>query len=529
MRRFLACIAFTVFACVPAAQAAPPVFFVDGHGWGHGIGMPQYGAQGFASRDGRKHDWILAHYYRGTTLGKTSVGKVRILLADRAAGVTIGSASAFKVTDARGRTFTIPKGSHQLGSGLRIRSQNGRLRTLASPARFKRGTSHLRLNGRAYRGEMMLHSSGGRVSAVNHLSLERYLYGVVPDEMPPSWHPEALKAQAVAARSYAVVSRKTSGIFDLYADTRSQVYNGVPAEDARATAAIDATRGQVVRHNGAVAWTFFHSTSGGRTANIEHVWNTTARPYLVSVPDPHDDLSPYHKWGPFRYSAKSFRAKLGSSAPRGALVDATANRNASRRISSVTVKGALGTRSLAGTSFQYAFGLRSSWFTIGVLSLDGRSSVTYGKKITLGGVARNVGGGARLERRAWGSNSWTRVRDVSTGAVSVQVGPKATAWFRLASPKGKGAGHRVNVATAVVARIGSARRAIRGGIGPARGGVEVQVQRRVSGSWRTVATATTAGDGSYVARLNVTAGSYRATAKAGPAHARGYSAVLKAG
>ena len=62
MRRFLACIAFTVFACVPAAQAAPPVFFVDGHGWGHGIGMPQYGAQGFASRDGRKHDWILAHY-----------------------------------------------------------------------------------------------------------------------------------------------------------------------------------------------------------------------------------------------------------------------------------------------------------------------------------------------------------------------------------------------------------------------------------------------------------------------------------
>lgn len=528
MRRLLACIGFTVLACVPAAQAAPPVFFVSGHGWGHGIGMPQYGAQGFASRDGRGHKWILAHYYQGTTLGQTSVGKVRILLAEGRSGLTIGSSTAFKVTDARGRTFSLAKGSHQLAPTLRVRSANGRLRTLASPARFKRGTSHLRLNGREYRGELVVHASGGRLSAVNHLSLERYLYGVVPDEMPPSWHPEALKAQAVAARSYAVVSRKTSGIFDLYADTRSQVYNGVPAEDGRATAAIDATRGQVVRHNGSVAWTFFHSTSGGRTANIEHVWNTTARPYLVSVSDPHDDLSPYHNWGPFRYSAKAFRARLGSSAPKGALLDATATRNASRRIATVTAKGALGNRQLSGTTFQARFGLRSSWFTVGVLSLKGRTSVTHGKKVALSGIARNVGASAWLERRPWGG-SWQRVRDVATGQVSVSVGPKATTSFRLGSPKGKGAAHRVNVATAVGAQVGSARRAIRGTIGPGRGGVEVQVQRRVNGSWKTIAGATTAGDGSYVARLNVTAGSYRATAKASPAHARGYSAVVQPG
>ena len=528
MRRLLACIVFTVLACAPAAGAAPPVFFVDGHGWGHGIGMPQYGAQGFASRDKRSYDWILAHYYQGTTLGQTTVGNVRVLLADRVSAVTIGSATQFKVTDARGRTFTIPKGSHRLAADLRIRSANGRLRTLASPARFQQGTSKLRLNGRAYRGQMVMHASGGRLSAVNHISLERYLYGVVPDEMPPSWHPEALKAQAVAARSYAVVSRRTTGIFDLYADTRSQVYNGVPAEDARATAAIDATRRQVVRHTGSVAWTFFHSTSGGRTANIEHVWNTTPRPYLVSVADPHDDLSPYHNWGPFRYTASEFRSRLGSSAPPGALVDATAARNASRRVSTVTAKGTLGNRQLSGTSFQVAFGLRSSWFAIGVLSLSGRTSVTHGKQVTLNGIARNVGGTAWLERKPYGG-SWQRVRDVPTGTPSVTVGPKATTSFRLASPKGKGAGHRVSVATAVVAQVGSARRAIRGSIGPARGGVEVQVQRRVSGTWKTVKTATTAQDGSYVARLNVTAGSYRATAKASPAHARGYSAVVQVG
>ena len=528
MLRLLACIAFTVFACVPAAQAAPPVFFVDGHGWGHGIGMPQYGAQGYASRDGRKHDWILAHYYQGTTLGQTSVGTVRILLAEGRTGLTIGSGTEFKVTDARGRTFSLASGSHQLSSALRVRSKNGVLRTLASPARFTRGSSHLRLGGRAYRGELVVRSSGGRLSAVNHVSLERYLYGVVPDEMPPSWHPEALKAQAVAARSYAVVSRKTGGTYDLFSDTRSQVYNGVPAEDSRATNAINATKGQVVRHNGSVAWTFFHSTSGGRTANIEHVWNTTPQPYLVSVADPHDDLSPYHNWGPFRYSAAAFRSKLGSSAPKGALVDATVARNASRRVSAVTAKGALGNRQLAGTSFQAAFGLRSSWFTIGVLSLGGKASVKHGKKATLTGIARNVGASAWLERRSPGG-SWQRVRDVATGAVSVSVSPKATASFRLASPKGKGAAHRVTVATAVSAQIGSARRAVRGAIGPGRGGVEVQVQRRVSGTWKTIARTTTAGDGSYVARFNVSNGNYRATAKASPGHARGYSAVAQAG
>ncbi len=528
MRLLLACIAFTVFACVPAAQAAPPVFFVNGHGWGHGIGMPQYGAQGFASRDGRSHKWILAHYYQGTTLGQTSVGNVRILLAEGRTGLTVGSTTEFNVTDARGRTFTLVAGSHQLSPALRVRSKNGVLRTLASPARFQRGSSHLRLGGRPYRGELVVHSSGGRLSAVNHLSLERYLYGVVPDEMPPSWHPEALKTQAVAARSYAVVSRKTGGTYDLFADTRSQVYNGVPAEDARATNAINATKGQVVRYKGAVAWTFFHSTSGGRTANIEHVWNTTARPYLVSVDDPHDDLSPYHNWGPFRYTATAFRARLGSAAPQGALVDATVARNASRRVSAVTAKGALGNRQLAGTSFQAAFGLRSSWFTIGVLSLGGKTSVTHGKKVTLTGIARNVGASAWLERRAPGG-TWQRVRDVSTGAVRVAVSPKATTSFRLASPKGKGAAHRVTVATAVSAEIGGARRAVRGAIGPGRGGIDVEVQRRVSGTWKTVARAKTAADGSYLARFNVAAGSYRATAKASAGHARGYSAVVQAG
>ena len=123
---------------------------------------------------------------------------------------------------------------------------------------------------------------------VNSVGLEPYLYGVVPREMPSLWPAEALKAQAVAARSYALAIRKT-GAFDLYADTRSQVYGGVAAETPTTNAAVDATAGQVLLYEGKVATTLFFSTSGGRTASIEDVWSRgEAVPYLVSVPDPYD-------------------------------------------------------------------------------------------------------------------------------------------------------------------------------------------------------------------------------------------------
>ena len=103
--------------------------------------------------------------------------------------------------------------------------------------------------------------------------------------MPYIWHPEALKAQAVAARSYALATRKTGGAFDLYPDTRSQVYLGIDHEKPSTNAAVDATAGQVVLYEGQVAKTFFFSTSGGRTASAEDVWGA-AVPYLVSVRRP---------------------------------------------------------------------------------------------------------------------------------------------------------------------------------------------------------------------------------------------------
>ena len=105
--------------------------------------------------------------------------------------------------------------------------------------------------------------------------------------MPDDWHPEALRAQSVVARSYALATLKPGTLFDLYADTRSQVYGGIAAEAATTNRAIGSTAGRVLFWNGRVATTFYHSTSGGRTVSIAEAWpRATPVPYLVSVAGP---------------------------------------------------------------------------------------------------------------------------------------------------------------------------------------------------------------------------------------------------
>ena len=115
--------------------------------------------------------------------------------------------------------------------------------------------------------------------------------------MPSAWPDEALKAQAVAARSYALAHRVSGKGFDLYADVRSQVYGGIAGESPRTTAAVQATKGEVLLWEGKPIDALFHSTSGGKTLDAVEVFGKPV-PYLVSVDDPHSDLSPVNRWGP---------------------------------------------------------------------------------------------------------------------------------------------------------------------------------------------------------------------------------------
>src|SRR3989442_14054180 len=126
---------------------------------------------------------------------------------------------------------------------------------------------------------MKLAATAGKLRAINMDGLEQSLYEVVPGEMPFSWFPEARKAQAVVARSYELATRRT-GAFDLYPDTRSQVYLGLEHEKPSTNAAVNDTAGQVVLDEGEVAKTYFFSTSGGRTAPEEAVWGEPV-PYLI--------------------------------------------------------------------------------------------------------------------------------------------------------------------------------------------------------------------------------------------------------
>ena len=154
-----------------------------------------------------------------------------------APAVQISSTKPFKVVDARGKVRKLKAGTQNLVAA--------KLKPLRLPLRYVPGGAPLQLDGTAYRGALLVHRRAGKLTVVNRLPLDRYLRGVVPWEMPDDWQREALRAQAVVARSYALATLKPGALFDLYADTRSQVYGGIPAEAASTNRAIGSTAGRV--------------------------------------------------------------------------------------------------------------------------------------------------------------------------------------------------------------------------------------------------------------------------------------------
>ena len=201
----------TTVAATTTASIARSVVVVSGHGWGHGLGLSQWGAYGYA-KHGWTYDRILAHYYPGTTLGPAKVGTVRVLLAS-AKKVTIAGTAAWTVTDATGvHDDAAPKTLVVKPSGI-----------AAPQAPFTITSSEpVTVNGKAYRGKLAVSTDGKVVQVVDTLGLEAYLKGVVPSEMPSNWPTDALEAQAVAARSYALANLTKGRAFDLYGDTRDQ-------------------------------------------------------------------------------------------------------------------------------------------------------------------------------------------------------------------------------------------------------------------------------------------------------------------
>ncbi len=354
-----------LFAAVPATADAAVRHVIRGAGFGHGIGMSQYGAYGYAL-EGARYGGILRHYYKGTQLGSAPSRPVRVLLQPVDPYIRVRGASSVGGRSIRpSRTYIAKR------RGGRIVVTNSRGRRVArfgSVVRF-RGSDPLRLLGPAlnyvsdglYRGSIEVRLESGGVTAINELDMDSYIRGVVAGEMPSSWPLEALKAQAVAARTYALATRKTDGAFDQYPDTRSQVYRGVTGESVRSDAAVRATAGRVLTYAGEPAVTYYFSTSGGHTENVEYSFvGSLSKPWLVGVPDPYDSQSPYHRWRT-RMSARTLDRALG--APGAFRRLKVLRRGVSPRVVRARVIGTRGSRVVTGPQVRAALDLRDTWFT----------------------------------------------------------------------------------------------------------------------------------------------------------------------
>jgi SpoIID/LytB domain protein len=341
-----------------AALAAPGVaaasWTVEGHGFGHGVGLSQYGAYGYA-KHGSGYREIVQHYYRHTKLGRNS-GSVCVLLGSGEGSVSFSGAGR----GCGGRLDPGARYSFAVESGRVVLRKGGGGRVSACGAEGK-ASSGVKIGGFGrYRGALVARAAGGNMLVINQVSSEGYVKGVVPNEVPPDWPMAALEAQAVVARSYGLATER-DGPYDQYADTRSQVYGGRDSETNRTNRAVAATAKRIVTHRGRPAATYYFSTSGGRTENSEFGFEGGSPvPYLKSVKDPFDGASPVHNWSE-HFSDDKMEAKLsGLFEGRLRHIDVT-DTGRSPRIVRARVVGSSGASSVSGATLRSRLGLMSTW------------------------------------------------------------------------------------------------------------------------------------------------------------------------
>lgn len=366
MRRLLAAAgcAVLLLLALGAVRAEAAKWVVSGAGYGHGTGLSQYGAYGFA-KQGATYPQILAHYYTGTTLGTTADTAVRVLLQANKRSVRFnGATDACGVKLVESKTYT----AKRKGSGVLLAKKTGQRIASCGPLLSATGGTELNVIGKGrYHGALEVRPAGirGGLNAVNALGIEDYVRGVIAKESPASWPPEALRAQAVVARSYALSTSKHGAGFDHYDDTRSQVYAGVAAETVKTNQAVADTALQVVLYNGRIAQTYFFSTSGGATENNEFSslgFGGTPIPYLRGVPDPYDNLSPYHRWTR-KFSQRAIQSRLHDLV-RGKVKNIVVTQTGySPRIVQATLVGSGGSRNVSGPTLRANLGLPDTWAT----------------------------------------------------------------------------------------------------------------------------------------------------------------------
>lgn len=275
----------TTLLCA-AAPATASTLVISGAGDGHGVGMSQDGALGFAQH-GWSYQAILAHYYQHTAIGTASPKTiVKVLVGNN----------------------------------------------------------------------------------VKRVALETYVRGVVSAEVSSSWPMAALEAQAVASRTYALTAHAGGSRFDVYSDTRSQMYLGKAAETPSTNAAVAATAGRIVTYAGKPAITYFYADSGGHTESVQYGFpGSTPQPWLVGVADPYDTKQRWTVSLGFTAAASDLKGLVDGSF-RGIEVIKRGN---SPRIVSAYVLGSKGRTLVSGPELAWRFGLSDTWAYFSVRDAHG--------------------------------------------------------------------------------------------------------------------------------------------------------------
>lgn len=404
------------------ARAEDAIFAISGRGWGHGVGMSQFGALGYAQQ-GKTYSWIMSHYFQQTTLAtrpeltvkvdldkdKDARSSWRISAASSSATLTVSDYSSdvpsYEVTPGLSVWITFSGGNAVLRANSRDAEgtsvPGSIVATFTDSAIAATGSAKDSLvriwgdsgpfddSGIAWRGRIRFVPNTTTGRAINYVPMEQYLRGVVPRESPSSWHAEALKAQAVAARSYAYEAASAGDI--LWCTTMSQVYNGASDhtsshEPASTDAAIAATANQFVVYGTKVITTYFSSSSGGRTANSKDVWFTSstdnASPVYYTTVEDADNVggNSNYRWSLPNISGTDLARKvrdadngttsdpdpLEYSAPSPATItNVTLAKGTSGFVRYVTLKWSNGaSHTITGPKFKSILGMKSTAFTV---------------------------------------------------------------------------------------------------------------------------------------------------------------------
>lgn len=382
-----------VAACALALVAAPAyaadswdvpkqaTIRIVGHGYGHGHGMSQYGAEG-AAREGLSFAEIAEFYYPGTTWGNAK-GRIRVqITADTTDDLIVLARQGLMVKDlGSGERFEVPDKDASRWRVVRAKNGSNRVsfytdrwrtwRTLTGEGAFTVRGGPVTLvtpsGTKPYRGRLAALTPADAPAArvtVNTVTLEQYLKGVVPLEIPALWTPAAVQAQAVAARTYAAYERAhpRASIFDICDTWSCQVYGGVDAEHPASDAAIAATRRKVLRYDGGPAFTQFGSSSGGWTS-------AGSVPYLPAQADPYDGWSgnPHHEWSVTVTDARFESVWPGLGNLKRIVVPSRDGNGAwGGRVRTLRLVGSKDTITVSGDSMRSALGLRSTWVTFRV-------------------------------------------------------------------------------------------------------------------------------------------------------------------